>query len=81
MQLIVVGMHRSGTSAVTRLLNMAGAYFGPEGVATAAERREPEGLLGTSRRPPRVRWAAPGLRVRLVAHRELRPRRDPCRDP
>lgn len=27
-------MHRSGTSAVTRLLNMMGAYFGPEGAFT-----------------------------------------------
>ena len=30
MQLIVLGMHRSGTSAVTRLLNMMGSYVGPE---------------------------------------------------
>jgi len=29
MQLIVQGMHRSGTSAVARLLNMMGAYFAP----------------------------------------------------
>ena len=29
MQLIVLGMHRSGTSAVARLLNMMGAYFAP----------------------------------------------------
>lgn len=34
MQLIVLGMHRSGTSAVTRVLNMMGAYFGPEGAFT-----------------------------------------------
>jgi GT2 family glycosyltransferase/glycosyltransferase involved in cell wall biosynthesis len=31
MQIIVMGMHRSGTSAVTRLINMLGAYLGPEG--------------------------------------------------
>ena len=31
MQIIVLGMHRSGTSLVTRLINMMGAYFGPEG--------------------------------------------------
>lgn len=31
MQIIVVGMHRSGTSAVTRLINMMGAYVGTEG--------------------------------------------------
>ncbi len=30
MQIIVLGMHRSGTSAVTRILNMMGAYVGPE---------------------------------------------------
>ena len=30
MQIIVLGMHRSGTSLVTRLINMMGAYFGPE---------------------------------------------------
>ena len=44
MQLIVLGMHRSGTSAVTRLLNMAGAYFGPEGVATTANDENPKGF-------------------------------------
>jgi hypothetical protein len=37
MQLFVLGMHRSGTSAVTRLLNMAGAYFGPEGMSNGAD--------------------------------------------
>jgi hypothetical protein len=37
MQLIVLGMHRSGTSTVTRLLNMAGAYFGPEGISNGAD--------------------------------------------
>lgn len=30
MQIIILGMHRSGTSMVTRLLNMVGAYIGPE---------------------------------------------------
>jgi len=30
MQIIVLGMHRSGTSLTTRLINMMGAYFGPE---------------------------------------------------
>ncbi|MGB5065058.1 MAG: hypothetical protein WBQ37_15070, partial [Candidatus Competibacter sp.] len=30
MQIIVLGMHRSGTSAITRLVNMMGAYIGPE---------------------------------------------------
>lgn len=32
MQLVVLGMHRSGTSMVTRLLNMMSAYLGPEDV-------------------------------------------------
>jgi hypothetical protein len=32
MQILVLGMHRSGTSMVARLLNMMGAYFAPEGV-------------------------------------------------
>jgi glycosyltransferase involved in cell wall biosynthesis/SAM-dependent methyltransferase len=33
MQLIVLGMHRSGTSSVARLLNMMGAYFAPPGMS------------------------------------------------
>jgi hypothetical protein len=37
MQVFVLGMHRSGTSSVTRLLNMAGAYFGPEGISNGAD--------------------------------------------
>lgn len=44
MQLIVLGMHRSGTSSVTRLLNLAGAYFGPEGIATDPNRENPKGF-------------------------------------
>lgn len=44
MQLIVVGMHRSGTSSVTRLLNMAGAYFGPEGAGTEPSDENPKGF-------------------------------------
>ncbi len=44
MQLIVLGMHRSGTSSVTRLLNLAGAYFGPEGAATEANDENPKGF-------------------------------------
>ena len=43
-QLFVLGMHRSGTSAVTRLLNMAGAYFGAEGVSTDANEENPKGF-------------------------------------
>lgn len=30
MQIIILGMHRSGTSMVARLVNMLGAYMGPE---------------------------------------------------
>lgn len=44
MQLIVLGMHRSGTSVVSRLLNLMGAYFGPEGVATNANPENPKGF-------------------------------------
>jgi hypothetical protein len=44
MQLIVLGMHRSGTSTVTRLLNMAGAYFGPEGMSNGADNGNPKGF-------------------------------------
>jgi glycosyltransferase involved in cell wall biosynthesis len=44
MQLVVLGMHRSGTSGVTRLLNLAGAWFGPEGIATEANDENPKGF-------------------------------------
>jgi GT2 family glycosyltransferase/glycosyltransferase involved in cell wall biosynthesis len=44
MQLIVLGMHRSGTSVLARLLNMMGAYFGPEGASTAANIENPKGF-------------------------------------
>lgn len=44
MQLIVLGMHRSGTSAVTRLLNLAGAYVGPEGSTTPPNEENPKGF-------------------------------------
>ena len=37
-------MHRSGTSSVTRLLNLAGAYFGPEGSATDPNAENPKGF-------------------------------------
>ncbi len=35
MQIIVLGMHRSGTSAIARLLNLMGAYFGAENTSTS----------------------------------------------
>ena len=44
MQLFVLGMHRSGTSGVTRILNMAGAYFGPEGMSNGADEGNPKGF-------------------------------------
>ena len=43
MQLIVLGMHRSGTSAVTRLINMMGGYIGGEGVFQIANHANPKG--------------------------------------
>lgn len=44
MQLIVLGMHRSGTSVLARLLNMMGAYFGPEGIGTGANSENAKGF-------------------------------------
>lgn len=44
MQLMILGMHRSGTSMQTRLLNLAGAYFGPEGSNTGANEENPKGF-------------------------------------
>ncbi|WP_145985419.1 sulfotransferase family protein [Marilutibacter maris] len=44
MQLIVLGMHRSGTSVLGRVLNLMGAYFGPEGVSTGANIENPKGF-------------------------------------
>lgn len=44
MQLIVVGMHRSGTSVLARLLNLMGAYFGVEGIGTGANEENPKGF-------------------------------------
>ncbi|MBK5941832.1 sulfotransferase family protein [Halochromatium roseum] len=43
MQLIVLGMHRSGTSAVTRMINMMGAYLGAEGSFQRASESNPKG--------------------------------------
>jgi GT2 family glycosyltransferase/glycosyltransferase involved in cell wall biosynthesis len=44
MQIIVLAMHRSGTSAVARLLNMMGAYVGAEGTTTGANSENPKGF-------------------------------------
>lgn len=43
MQIFVVGMHRSGTSAVARMLNMMGAYFGSEEVSMKVDQANPKG--------------------------------------
>jgi GT2 family glycosyltransferase/glycosyltransferase involved in cell wall biosynthesis/predicted nucleic acid-binding Zn-ribbon protein len=44
MQIFVLGMHRSGTSVVTRLINLMGAYFGPEELSTGANPENPKGF-------------------------------------
>jgi len=44
MQLVVLGMHRSGTSALTRLLNMMGAYFGSDDISTGSNTENPKGF-------------------------------------
>lgn len=44
MQIIVLGMHRSGTSAVTRLINMMGAYLCPENQLMATHQGNPKGF-------------------------------------
>jgi len=44
MQLIVFGMHRSGTSPLTRLMNLMGAYVGIEGSLIGANNQNPKGF-------------------------------------
>jgi GT2 family glycosyltransferase/glycosyltransferase involved in cell wall biosynthesis len=44
MEIFVLGMHRSGTSVVTRLINLMGAYFGPEEISTGANPENPKGF-------------------------------------
>ena len=44
MQIIVLGMHRSGTSAIARLLNLMGAYFGGEKISTGASAENEKGF-------------------------------------
>jgi len=69
MQLIVVGMHRSGTSALGLLLEAMNCYFGPDTQVTPAQAANPKGyserldvvklheeLLSNSS----ARWDAPG---------------------
>ncbi len=42
-QLLVLGMHRSGTSVLTKLLVRMGAYFGKEGCKTITNDENPDG--------------------------------------
>jgi hypothetical protein len=44
MQILILGMHRSGTSALTRLINMMGAYFAPEDAALPVNEANPKGF-------------------------------------
>jgi hypothetical protein len=44
MQIIVLGAHRSGTSLVTRLINMMGAYFAIGETALGANEENPKGF-------------------------------------
>lgn len=44
MQIIILGMHRSGTSAATGLLTSMGAYFGPDSAAMPAQPDNPRGF-------------------------------------
>jgi hypothetical protein len=44
MQLIILGMHRSGTSVLARLINLMGVYFGPEGIGIGANQENPKGF-------------------------------------
>ena len=44
MQIIVLGMHRSGTSALARILNLMGVYFGTEKTSTGASPENEKGF-------------------------------------
>lgn len=44
MQIIILGMHRSGTSSVTRLVNMMGAYVGADSDMVVANPENPKGF-------------------------------------
>jgi len=44
MQILVLGMHRAGTSTITRLINMMGAYFAPEGISVGFSKANPKGF-------------------------------------
>jgi len=44
MQIIVLGMHRAGTSALTRIINLMGAYVGTEGLLMESGRENLKGF-------------------------------------
>ena len=44
MQIFVLGMHRSGTSAIARILNLMGVYFGGEQVGTGRSDQNVKGF-------------------------------------
>jgi len=44
MQIFTIGMHRSGTSCATRLLNLMGIYFAPEGSSLGHNWDNPKGF-------------------------------------
>ena len=44
MQILVLGMHRSGTSLSTRIINMMGAYVGAPGMLLSANPDNPKGF-------------------------------------
>ena len=44
MQIFVLGMHRSGTSAIARILNLMGLYFGGEHVSTGRSDQNVKGF-------------------------------------
>jgi len=44
MQLVVLGMHRSGTSLMAGLLSKLGAYYGPDVLSTGASHENPKGF-------------------------------------
>lgn len=60
MQIIVLGSHRSGTSLVTRLINMMGAYFAIGDSALGANEENPKGFW--------ERWDVIAANNELLAH-------------
>ena len=52
MQVLILGMHRSGTSALARVLNLMGLYFGTERVSTGRNAENQKGFW--ERRDARV---------------------------